>query len=224
MDVDPATGLSSDDARSRQERYGRNTLGEERDAVVAALWDQIANAVVVLLIGAAVAGFAVGEVIEAVAIVVVLVVNTIVLCGDTEALPRGGEHVNAGAVGDDRCDQRGGGLDDVLAVVEQGTPVAQRSHDRRGDGVTRALDDPQRVGDDPRDVRRCRNGRKLDKPRGVVAIGGDRVRRGQGELRLADPTGPDQRHDRRCRQRGRDLRELRDASDQVGAARRQVAA
>ena len=42
------------------------------------MWDQIANAVVVLLIGAAVAGFVVGEVIEAVAIVVVLVVNTVV--------------------------------------------------------------------------------------------------------------------------------------------------
>ncbi len=79
VEVDPATGLSSDDARSRQERYGRNTLGEDSGTPWWRLvWDQIANAVVVLLIGAAVAGFVVGEVIEAIAIVVVLVVNTIV--------------------------------------------------------------------------------------------------------------------------------------------------
>jgi Ca2+-transporting ATPase len=79
VDVDPATGLSGDAVGQRRERYGRNTLGEESGTPWWRLvWDQIANAVVVLLIGAAVAGFVVGEVIEPAAIVVVLVVNTIV--------------------------------------------------------------------------------------------------------------------------------------------------
>jgi P-type Ca2+ transporter type 2C len=79
VDVDPATGLSGDAVGSRRERYGRNTLGGDSGTPWWRLvWDQIANAVVVLLIGAAVAGFVVGEVIEAAAIVVVLVVNTIV--------------------------------------------------------------------------------------------------------------------------------------------------
>ena len=78
-DVDPATGLTSDEAARRQERYGPNSLGQQEGTPWWRLvWDQIANAVVVLLLGAAVAGFAVGEVIEAVAILVVLVVNTIV--------------------------------------------------------------------------------------------------------------------------------------------------
>ncbi|HEX6257385.1 MAG TPA: cation-transporting P-type ATPase [Euzebyales bacterium] len=79
VDVDPATGLPGHAVESRRERYGRNTLGEDTGTPWWRLvWDQIANAVVVLLIGAAVAGFVVGEVIEAAAIVVVLVVNTVV--------------------------------------------------------------------------------------------------------------------------------------------------
>lgn len=79
VDVDPATGLTSDEAARRQERYGHNSLGRQEGTPWWRLvWDQIANAVVVLLIGAAVAGFVVGEVIEAIAIIVVLVINTIV--------------------------------------------------------------------------------------------------------------------------------------------------
>jgi Ca2+-transporting ATPase len=79
LDVDSATGLSGDAVAARRERYGPNTLGEDSGTPWWRLvWDQIANAVVVLLIGAAVAGFVVGEVIEAAAIVVVLVVNTVV--------------------------------------------------------------------------------------------------------------------------------------------------
>jgi Ca2+-transporting ATPase len=79
VDVDPATGLSGDAVEPRRERFGPNTLGEDSGTPWWRLvWDQIANAVVVLLLGAAVAGFVVGEVIEAAAILVVLVVNTIV--------------------------------------------------------------------------------------------------------------------------------------------------
>ena len=42
------------------------------------VWNQVADAVIVLLLGAAVAGFVAGQVVEAAAIGVVLVVNTIV--------------------------------------------------------------------------------------------------------------------------------------------------
>jgi Ca2+-transporting ATPase len=79
LDVDPGTGLSSDEVDRRRQRYGANTLGQQQQTPWwQLLWDQIANAVVVLLLGAGVAGFLVGEVIEAIAILVVLVVNTIV--------------------------------------------------------------------------------------------------------------------------------------------------
>ena len=79
LGVDPDVGLSDQEVRQRRERHGRNELGEQRQTPWWRLvWDQIANAVVILLIGAGVAGFVVGEVIEAAAILVVLVVNTIV--------------------------------------------------------------------------------------------------------------------------------------------------
>ena len=79
LGVDPEVGLSTAEADRRRERHGRNELGEQRQTPWwRLLWDQIANAVVILLLGAGVVGFAVGEVVEAVAIFIVLVVNTVV--------------------------------------------------------------------------------------------------------------------------------------------------
>ena len=79
LEVDPEVGLTSEEAQARRERHGENRLREQQTTPWwELLWDQIAEAVIVLLLGAAVAGFVIGEVIEAVAILVVLVVNTIV--------------------------------------------------------------------------------------------------------------------------------------------------
>ncbi|MDX1619650.1 MAG: cation-transporting P-type ATPase [Nitriliruptorales bacterium] len=79
LDVDPEVGLSSEEADRRREQYGENRLREQKGTPWwELLWDQIAEAVIVLLLGAAIAGFVVGEIIEAVAILVVLIVNTIV--------------------------------------------------------------------------------------------------------------------------------------------------
>jgi len=77
--VDPDRGLSDDEVRRRRREYGINELGS-REGVSwwKLLWNQLASAVVVLLLGAGVVGFVVGEVVEAVAILVVLVVNAIV--------------------------------------------------------------------------------------------------------------------------------------------------
>lgn len=77
--VDPERGLSDDEVRRRRSRYGRNELGEDSgESWWRLLWRQLASAVVVLLLGAGVVGFFIGEVIEAIAILVVLLVNTIV--------------------------------------------------------------------------------------------------------------------------------------------------
>ena len=79
LDVDSETGLSSQEAGTRREHFGENRLRRQsRRPWWKLVWDQVAEAVIVLLVGAAVAGFLVGETVEAAAIVVVLVVNTIV--------------------------------------------------------------------------------------------------------------------------------------------------
>ena len=79
LDVDPDVGLSSEVVQRRRGEHGRNELGgDEGTPWWQLLWRQVADAVIVLLLGAGVVAFFVGEVVEAVAILVVLVVNTIV--------------------------------------------------------------------------------------------------------------------------------------------------
>ncbi len=80
LQVDPGVGLTEAEVVRRRGVHGRNELGAASRGVPLwrLLWRQLASAVVVLLLGAAVIGLAVGEVVEAVAILVVLVVNAIV--------------------------------------------------------------------------------------------------------------------------------------------------
>jgi P-type Ca2+ transporter type 2C len=77
--VDAQTGLSSHEARRRLEVHGRNVLHRRRPASAAnILLDQMRSAVVLLLIAAVVAGTLIGEYVEAAAVALVLVVNTVV--------------------------------------------------------------------------------------------------------------------------------------------------
>ncbi|MFP4615847.1 MAG: cation-translocating P-type ATPase [Thiohalorhabdus sp.] len=79
LGVDPERGLSEEEAERRRRRYGPNRLAERRATPWwRLLWNQLSSLVVLLLIGAGAAGFLVGEVIEATAILLVLVVNTLV--------------------------------------------------------------------------------------------------------------------------------------------------
>lgn len=79
LEVDPERGLSGDEAERRRREVGPNRVGDDEGVQpLAILWSQLADATVLLLVGATVVGFAVGEVIEAIAVLVVLVVNAIV--------------------------------------------------------------------------------------------------------------------------------------------------
>jgi P-type Ca2+ transporter type 2C len=79
LQVDVEVGLSGDEVVRRRDAHGRNELGADRGiGWVRLLWNQLASAVVVLLLGAGIIGFLVGETVEAVAILVVLIVNAIV--------------------------------------------------------------------------------------------------------------------------------------------------
>lgn len=79
LGVDPDVGLSDQEVDERRQRFGRNALEEASPTPWwRLLWDQVANPVVVLLVVAGAVGAAIGEIVEAAAIGVVLIVNTIV--------------------------------------------------------------------------------------------------------------------------------------------------
>ncbi|WP_340558877.1 cation-translocating P-type ATPase [Streptomyces sp. GSL17-111] len=79
LDVDADFGLDTAEVTRRRSLVGRNALaGRRRLSAWAIVLEQIRSAVVVLLAAAAVAALLIGEVVEAAAVALVLVINTIV--------------------------------------------------------------------------------------------------------------------------------------------------
>lgn len=79
LNTDPEKGLSEKEAKERLEKYGRNKLKEhEKRSVWDIIFAQIKNPVVYLLTAAAILAFVFGDIPEGIAIVVVLLINTII--------------------------------------------------------------------------------------------------------------------------------------------------
>jgi len=77
--VEPDAGLSRAEVEQRRRLSGSNVLAtRSATSVFGVLYDQLRSVVVLLLVAATAAGLLVGEVVEAAAIAVVLVVNTVV--------------------------------------------------------------------------------------------------------------------------------------------------
>lgn len=76
LTVDPAQGLSREEAAQRLRRYGRNALGKaQRQSAFRILLEQFNNVLALLLTGAVILSFALGEVPEGAAIAVVILLN-----------------------------------------------------------------------------------------------------------------------------------------------------
>ena len=72
-------GLSQSEARSRIEKFGANELSERpRPGFLALLWDQFNNYLVIILIVAAAISLSLGEVVDSIAILVIVVLNAVV--------------------------------------------------------------------------------------------------------------------------------------------------
>ena len=72
-------GLSLQQAQARLERYGANELTERpRPGFVALLWDQFNNYLVIILIAAALVSLALGEYVDSVAIMFIVLLNAVV--------------------------------------------------------------------------------------------------------------------------------------------------
>lgn len=77
--TDPEKGLSDDEAEKRLNTYGRNQLKKQKQkSLFEILIDQINNPIVYLLTAAAVLAFVFGDIPEGIAIVVVLILNTMI--------------------------------------------------------------------------------------------------------------------------------------------------
>ncbi|MDZ7743491.1 MAG: cation-transporting P-type ATPase [Bacteroidota bacterium] len=77
FNVDPKKGLSSDEVKSRRKEYGPNKLKETKEKSLWQLFvDQLKSAVIYLLVAAVIVSFLFGDIPEAIAIIVVIVINT----------------------------------------------------------------------------------------------------------------------------------------------------
>lgn len=79
LKTDQETGLTEKESKKRLESYGSNQLEEhEKKSLFQIFIDQISNPIVYLLTAAAVLAFVFGDIPEGIAIIVVLVLNTII--------------------------------------------------------------------------------------------------------------------------------------------------
>jgi Ca2+-transporting ATPase len=79
FDVDPLSGLTTSQARERQLRFGRNALQQVKSRPAwRVLVDQFASIVIALLAFAAAVAWLTGDSMEAIAILVVLVLNAVI--------------------------------------------------------------------------------------------------------------------------------------------------
>ncbi len=79
LDVSPKEGLTAEEAHRRQQRFGRNELrSAERRSALSILIEQFKSVIIGLLAVAALVSLAFGEVVEGIAIGVVIVINTVI--------------------------------------------------------------------------------------------------------------------------------------------------
>ena len=119
-----------------------------------------------------------------------------VLAGDAQALPAGGQHPHPRRAGQDRLGQLGGGVEQMLTVVQHHQHLAgpQEVDDRLGQAHLRALDHPQ--GDRHHLGQLVAAGRRgqLAQPRPVGEARQQLGRHLQRQAGLAHPADPGQRH------------------------------
>src|ERR1700754_525673 len=78
FDVNQATGLSEAEAASRLARFGPNELrAHKRKSILQMFLDQLKDALIYVLFGAVVITFCMGEYIDAVIILMVILINAV---------------------------------------------------------------------------------------------------------------------------------------------------
>jgi len=79
FDVTPSTGLSSEEAKSRLEKYGENKLkGKPKKSLISLFFSQLKDMLIYVLLGATVITIAISEYVDAVIILSVVVLNAVI--------------------------------------------------------------------------------------------------------------------------------------------------
>jgi Ca2+-transporting ATPase len=79
LNVSPATGLTTAEVKARLEKYGENKLkGKPKKSLISLFFEQLQDMLIYVLLGAAVITVAIGEYVDAVIILLVVVLNAVI--------------------------------------------------------------------------------------------------------------------------------------------------
>jgi len=79
LNVNPSIGLSKEEAQTRLEKYGLNKLkGKPKKSLVSLFLDQLKDMLIYVLLGATVITIAIGEYVDAIIILLVVVLNAVI--------------------------------------------------------------------------------------------------------------------------------------------------
>lgn len=79
LDVNPSAGLTSEEAKARLEKYGENKLkGKPKKSLISLFFAQLKDMLIYVLLGAAVITVVIGEYVDSVIILLVVVLNAII--------------------------------------------------------------------------------------------------------------------------------------------------
>jgi hypothetical protein len=144
----------------------------------------------------------------------------------TQRFAAGREHMDARGRAHDSLGQGRDRFGDMLAVVQDEESVTVSRED--SDPFRNVLPVHRRQADRQRDagvdLLRARDGREIDEPHIGSEVGGGRVRDGQGDRRLSQATGTDNRDEAAPSELVAKMAEDRNAADDSCGRRRQRAA
>lgn len=79
LNVNPVTGLSTEEAKARLEKYGENKLkGKPKKSIISLFFAQLQDMLIYVLLGAAVITIVIGEYVDAIIILLVVVLNAVI--------------------------------------------------------------------------------------------------------------------------------------------------
>jgi P-type Ca2+ transporter type 2C len=79
LNVNPVTGLSKEEVNARLEKYGENKLkGKPKKSLISLFFAQLQDMLIYVLLGAAVITVVIGEYVDAIIILLVVVLNAVI--------------------------------------------------------------------------------------------------------------------------------------------------